>query len=303
MSSTILVMVEPDIQPRETVDHAAWLARLTDSRLHLLLCHADAIPHGFLVSNEARDIAAKIRAAREEILEDFAAPLREAGLDVSQEVVSERPIADGVLQKALDIDPLYVVKATKYHSQAERAVFVDTDWRLIRSCPYPLWLVKPHPIGDKPVIIAAVDPTHREDEPAALDQAIIAQAQELARKSGGSVHLLHTYAPLTGIGAEATMTFKPIRLPIDELNEKFRREHREKLDAMARACGIDSKHTHQLPGDARDVLPWFARDKDADLVVMGAVARGAIKRRLIGSTAEKVLDDLPCDILILPAGR
>jgi universal stress protein E len=60
--------------------------------------------------------------------------------------------------------------------------------------------------------------------------------------------------------------------------------------------------THQLPGAARDVLPFFARDRQADLVVIGAVARWSLRRAVIGGTAERVLDHLPCDILIVRAG-
>jgi universal stress protein E len=47
------------------------------------------------------------------------------------------------------------------------------------------------------------------------------------------------------------------------------------------------------------VIPFVARDRKADLVVMGAVARWSRQREVIGSTAEKVLDHLPCDILII----
>ena len=95
------------------------------------------------------------------------------------------------------------------------------------------------------------------------------------------------------------MTFKPIELPIEELSEKIKSEHREKLDALASATGVDEKHTHQLPGDTKELLPAFARSKGADLVVMGALARWGLKRAILGSTAEKVLDHLPCDILIV----
>ena len=69
--------------------------------------------------------------------------------------------------------------------------------------------------------------------------------------------------------------------------------------AAAKANGIDAEHTHQLPGDTKELLPTFARTKSADLVVMGALARWGLKRAILGSTAEKVLDHLPCDILIV----
>ena len=300
-SNKILVILEPDVHPTTVVDRAIWLATLQQCDLEFLLCDPDvgALREGFFVSNEARDIARRIRAAQEEIVADLANSAIVAGLRASTDVLEERPVGDAVLQRALDMNPRYVMKGTQYHSVAQRSMFVDTDWQLIRGCPYPLWLVKPQDFRHKPVVVAAVDPTHSHDKPAELDQIIIASARAIADGAGGEVHLLHTYHRLVGVGREATRTFKPIKLPVDELSKKIQAEHHAKLEALARANGIDAKHTHQLPGDTKELLPTFARTHGADLVVMGALARWGIKRAILGSTAERVLDHLPCDILIV----
>jgi universal stress protein E len=303
-SDVVLAVVEPDVIPQEVVERAAWLAERTGCELTLLLCDADvtALASDFFVSNETKEIAENMRAIQREMLEDLATPARRRSIRVNLEVLEERPIADAVLQRALDMNPRYVVKGTQYHSDARRAIFVDTDWFLIRTCPYPLWLVKPHQVPAKPLIIAAVDPLPEDDAAARVDQAIVEQAQAVAAKTGGEVHLLHTYQPLKGIGAEATRTFKPIRLPVDELSQRIAEEHRRRLDALAAANGIAKSRTHQLPGPAREIIPFVARDRKADLVVMGAVARWSLQRAVVGSTAEKVLDHLPCDILIVRPG-
>ena len=299
--SLVLAVVEPDITPREVVERAARIAELTDSTLELLLCDADvgALGDTIFVSNEARDIAADIRAAQEEQVQELAQPARSRGIDVKASVLDKRPVADGIVHVALDRNPLYVVKATQYHSDAERAILLDTDWQLIRHCPFPLWLVKPRPLADKPVIIAAVDPMHSEDEPARLDDALIEHAQAIARRSNAELQLLHAYQPLRGVGAAARLNFKPDRLSVDEISEKMEKEHRARLGALAAKHGIDADHTHQLPGSARDLLPYVARDWNADLVVMGALARGRGAGDAIGRTAERVLDHLPCDVLIV----
>jgi universal stress protein E len=104
---------------------------------------------------------------------------------------------------------------------------------------------------------------------------------------------------LTGVGSAATRTFKPIKLPVSEIAKRMQVEHREKLDALARGVNIDKDNVHQLPGRARDLIPMFARTHGADIVVMGALARWGIKRAIIGSTAERVIDHLPCDVLIV----
>ena len=295
-SDRILVIIEPDVHPAEVVSRATWLAKLENCGLELLLCDPDigALREGLFVSNEAKEIGDKIREAQQEMIDDIARPARDAGINVTTDVLEERPIADGVMHRAVDMNPRYIMKGTQYHSAAERSIFVDTDWQLVRACPYPLWLVKPHAAREKPV-----DPTHSHDKPAELDYVITRKAREIAMKAGGEVHLLHTYHRLVGIGREATRTFKPIEIPLDELSQKIKMEHRQLLDKLASESGIDEEHTHQLPGDAKELLPTFARTHGADLVVMGALARWGLKRAILGSTAEKVLDHLPCDILIV----
>ena len=52
-------------------------------------------------------------------------------------------------------------------------------------------------------------------------------------------------------------------------------------------------------GRPAETLVEFTRDIGASLVVMGAVSKGALELLLIGNTAEKVLDDLSCDILVV----
>jgi universal stress protein E len=47
------------------------------------------------------------------------------------------------------------------------------------------------------------------------------------------------------------------------------------------------------------VIQHVADDTRADIVVMGALARSGLKRLLIGNTAERMLDRLNCDVLIV----
>jgi universal stress protein E len=297
----ILVVVEPENTPKAIVKRATWVAKLMDCELDLLLCDTSVsvLGDGFFVSNEAREIGLKIRQAQEEMIEELAEDAREDGVTVTTDVLVERPVADAVLARALDTNPRFVMKGTHYHSIAERAIMVDTDWQLIRTCPYPLWLVKAGDFQEEPFIVAAVDPTHEHDKPAVLDKAIVEAARSVSGPAGGDLHLLHTYQRLIGIGSEANKTFKAIKLPINEIDERMQKEHRDALDAFAEQYGFDKKHVHQLPGRTREILPTFARAHNADLVVMGALARWGIKRMVIGSTTERVLDHLPCDVLIV----
>lgn len=302
MSDKILTIIELDNYPEHVVERATWLAVQTNADIELLLCDPTAsyLREVFTVSNEVRELVREIDSVEQAALEDLAKAPRSRGLEVETIVSHERPIHDVVINRALEIGPKFVVKGTHYHSPAERATFSDADWQLMKKLDYPLWFVKPSDWKAQPLIVAAVDPTHERDENALLDTRIVAMARSIADACEGRVELLHTYQRLVEIGSRAMWTFKPVKLPIDELDEKIRSEHRSKLDRFARDCGIPDEAVHQLPGRTHELLPSFAQSHGANLIVMGALARSGLKRRFIGNTAARVLDHLPCDVLVIP---
>jgi universal stress protein E len=79
--------------------------------------------------------------------------------------------------------------------------------------------------------------------------------------------------------------------------------HREALHKFAGKHSIPAERLHLREGAPDEVIAQFAREIAADLVVMGTVNRTGLVRVVIGSTAERILDQLNCDVLALkPAG-
>ncbi len=303
MKRTVLCVVELEHYPEEVAARAGWLAKLHDCDVELVMSDPaiSYLGENFVFFAELQLLADSVKFEQKEELDELAAIIAAEGVEVRASISHDRPEAHMIADKAEACDALFVVKGTHWHSPTERASLADTDWRLIRRLSSPLWFAKPVAWKEKPVIIAAVDPTHTRDREAVLDRKIIKGAQALAGKCDGKVLLLHTYQRLEEIGARATWKFKPEKLPIDELDEKIREEHRKALYALADECGVAKKAVHQLPGRAHELLPAFARDNGASLVVMGGLARSGIKTRFVGSTAARVLDHLPCDMLIVRA--
>ena len=300
MRNTILAIVEMERFPLDVATRAAKIAGFYDADLELVLSDPTVsfLRSSFMISVDSKQIADTVRQAQEEELERIVAAIADTGLNISTSIIQDRPASDAMVAKALDCEPLLVVKGTVYHSPAERATFTFNDWQLIRKLDYPLWLVKPRPWSEKPIIIAAVDPMHSHDEKGELTQAIVDIAKSLAEKCDGKLLLLHTYERLEEVSSFAKLAFKPMKVPVHELEEKMRNEHRHHLDSLAATNDIDAEAIHLLPGRTRHILPAFARIQNADMVVMGAVARNGLQRRIIGSTAEHVLDHVPCDILV-----
>ena len=298
---TLLAILEPDCSPDLLVERAGWLARVFDLNVHLEMYEPDEtdLLSTFAVGGEVDRYRQRILLSQKELVEEYAETIRAESIDVTTSVLQTRPLGDGILQIADAINPRLVVKATQYHTAAQRSVLLDTDWQLMRHCPYPLWLAKTNEIPATPNIIASIDPCNSHDKPGALDRDIVRTANAVAAAVDGNVHLLHVYERLAGIGRAANRALTPEILPIDEIDARIRDEHRSALDNLAADCGVDAEYVHQLPGRPHEILPAFARGRNAGLVVMGALARWGIKRKIIGSTAERVLDHIPCDLLLV----
>jgi universal stress protein E len=62
---------------------------------------------------------------------------------------------------------------------------------------------------------------------------------------------------------------------------------------------VAAGRVHLEQGSASEVLPRLAEGLGAALLVMGAVSRSRLQEVFLGSTAERVLDRVGCDVLIV----
>jgi universal stress protein E len=60
---------------------------------------------------------------------------------------------------------------------------------------------------------------------------------------------------------------------------------------------VSLNHFHVVRGDAKRVIVEKANALKADIVVLGVSARSGVKGVLVGTTAQKILDKLDCDVL------
>jgi universal stress protein E len=284
----ILVVIEPDSESQPALEKAVQLAEYADSELELIT--ADYNPYlerSYYFDDPIQ--TEKIRDEHDEQqrqkMEAIAVLLRDQGLKVSVTSAWGNPPYEEIVRYVEKSKPSIVIKSTHRHNKLSRLLLSNEDWELIRYCPTPLLLTKSQQWRSNPVFLAAVDPGHMNDKSAALDHKIIESAQSLSAISGGEVHLFHSawMPPLAGV----------YKLHAD--NE----EESNKLSALAEANEVCSSMCHLSNEYLVDSLPALARELDASALVIGAVSRSRLDRVLIGSMAEKVLDNLQCDVLIV----
>jgi universal stress protein E len=293
----ILVAVA-DGKARRVTRRAGELARESGAKIELFsVVRPDARALG-LPSATLLQVTRAIADGRMHELESLARPLRRLGLHVTCTVVTNDSLKDSIAHRLQEAPAdLVAIEAHKHHLLA-RWFLRQSDYDLVRHCPVPLLIVKGmRPAGGRP-ILAAVDPWHHKDKPASLDRRIVDAARTMATLQQVSLHSVHAYMPLMDFVAGSA--FAPVAIPVsarDELAQTV--TMRRHFKAFNTANRIAPRHSHLELGDPLFVLPATARSIKAQMVVMGAVARSGLDRFLLGSTAELVLDSLPCDILIV----
>ena len=297
----ILAVVDPTVADQPAVHRAAWLAKHSGAELEMLVCY-----YNEYLSGDRLFDSPSLEKARDEVIENherhletLAEPLRSDGIVVKTSAVWDHPLYEGIVRQAIESGSDIVIKDTHHHSAVTRALLTNTDWNLIRTCPMPLWLVKPEEMADVPVFVAAIDPMHQNDKPAALDDEILHVAKGIAGKVAGDVHAFHAYDPRIAVATATANAYIPVSLPFDEIEQQMHEDHQKRFNEITEFHKIADDNAHLVAGLTHEELPLIAEKLKADVVVMGAVARNRWKRLFIGATAERTLEDLPCDLLII----
>src|SRR5690606_6698768 len=79
--------------------------------------------------------------------------------------------------------------------------------------------------------------------------------------------------------------------------------HRGAFQQLLEPYAIPATQRHLLDGFAEETIPHFVREQRIDLLLIGAIARGQLDNALIGNTAERVLEAVDCDLLVLKPQR
>ncbi|MDJ0699708.1 MAG: universal stress protein [Woeseiaceae bacterium] len=297
----ILAVIDPTVEEQPGMQRAAWLAKNTGAELELLICYYNEYLSGdrLFDSPSLEKARAEVIESHEKHLEELAEPFRTDGIVVTTSAVWDHPLFEGIVRHAIASDADIVVKDTHHHTAVARALLTNTDWNLIRACPLPLWLVKPRKISDSPLFIAAIDPMNQNDKPAALDDEILQVSKTICEGTGGDVHAFHAYDPRIAVATATANAYIPVSLPFDEIEQQMHEDHQKRFREITDFHGVADENSHLVAGLTHEELPAMAEKLGADVVVMGAVARNRWKRLFIGATAERTLEHLPCDLLIV----
>jgi len=236
---------------------------------------------------------------RREQLERTAERLRTRGLRVRTSIRWDYPIHEGIVRQVLRRNPSLLVAQSSRKGHAARLVLTQTDYKLIETCPCPVLFIKDRRPYSDAVIIAAIDPGRSHGKPATLDDRMLDTAGMIGDALGGTLRVFHAGAPWEyALHMNRELRDLPEAVK-DDVRGAYWNKLKEQVLALARRHKIPENSVQVVEGDPAELLPPVAGSQSAQIVVLGAVSRSRIGRALIGHTAERVLDALECDVLIV----
>jgi len=301
----ILAVVSPTREKQAALERAIGLGRSYQCPVEAFVCIYDPYIAGerFADSDGLAKARETLKASTGEWLKARLTEIDTRGVELSTHVGWGSPLCETVLARAAKIDADLIVKDTHHHPRLERALFSNTDWNLLRGFEHALWLVKTGDWPEHPVIMACVDPVQEHERPHGLDLRILDVAGSVKEVLSGDLHVVHAYPSISNSVLAISAIPGAAGFPLDVSEESIVEEHQEALNKLIAGHAAPGTEVHFVAGSPRDVVLEHSKITRANVVVMGVVARGALKRLMLGSTAEQVLDKLPCDVLAVRAAE
>lgn len=219
------------------------------------------------------------------------------GVNVKTEVLIGIPFVE-IIRKVLSGNHDLLMKSAEGRGGLGRILFGSTDWHLMRKCPCPVWIIKAVKRRRVSRILAAVDPIPGAGANVELNKLILDLATSLAEREECRLHIVHAWS-IPGEKAIRSGRIQMHRSDRERYEREIRKTHKKWLSELMGEYGLDSGHVkiHLLKGDPAEVIPAVAAKANAELVIMGTVARTGVPGFLIGNTAEKTLGKLNCSVL------
>lgn len=274
------------------MQRAVALAETTGAALHVVVLIQSLDIMGLLSRSEQmrKDYLQEHR----QWLEDEGGLLRAKGLKVSTDVVLARHPLQEVMQCVAEMQPDLVIKDVQHESALKRVFITPLDWQLLRECPVPVHLVSEVRCPLPKVVVAAVDLSRLEEQITGLNERIIQAANAMALQCDAELHLLHaadlSQMHIADVGAGS--------VTVPGFAADLRRSQHHAFLELAGRYGVPPERQQFIEGQPAKAIANFAAHSRADVIVMGSVHRTGLDK-LVGSTTEHVLYQVPCNVLAI----
>ena len=292
----LLNVTDPQTIEPHVLAKAGQFARALDAELELFhsVFDPNTVRAGRLKRIVEADVSARVKDARRR-LERAADFLRDQSIRAQTTVRWDYPAHEAVVRQTLRRRPDLLISASSRTTRAVPITLTYSDFRLLQTCPCPVLMVKTARPYQGSVVLAALDPPEVPAESPTLDETILDAAKTVALAIKATVHACHAVPALLVPAADkaAVVAADPKRQTA-HLDAALRR-----VRAITGPYALWGQRVHVMQGIAETSVVSCAKETRADIVVMGTVSLVPSKGILLGRTAERLLNALDSDVLLV----
>lgn len=296
----LLVLVNPDqlvdgALPDYYANKVVALASQLDALVELYTaCYSGSLHNACRFDKAAEKEAIKgyLKGVEKQMI-GISESLQARGITVGYDVDWHKDYASTVVAKARAFKPDMLVAPFNLHKGSY--VLNQGQWKLVAEVEQPFLVVKESPWSTHPRIVAAIDPFHPGSVTPALEQKIVDVFKRISNSLEAEQHLLHAFTTLP----QTSIFNEHLSVNYKELQHTITDQHKEALAAFVESQQLQGAIPHLELGEFHDEIKELCESALIDVVVMGSVARGVTDRLLIGSSVERVMDEVDADLLLI----
>jgi nucleotide-binding universal stress UspA family protein len=295
----ILCPVDLSDTSRHALEHAFAFARWYRARVTVLYVQNVPLPAMLPDGIPVVDASALPPLRPEDVAEDvrrFAGSASGADQNAADVVVAEGSPAREILRHAEDRRTDLLVMGTHGRSGFEALFLGSVTEKVLRSTHVPVLTVPPAVERVQAVVYKTIlcpiefsDPSIRAME----------YAFTLAQETGARLILLHVIEQFIDTPQPGALSRFNLEQYRQHLEEEARARLRSAVPEDARVWCTPEERV--LWGKAYRVILEIADQEKAEVIVMGVHGKGALSRRLFGSTTHHVIRQAHCPVLTLRA--
>jgi universal stress protein E len=276
----------PDDFPIEIEKALRFVSDKSQTELIIIGCGFEEYLHESYSSfaKDEVDIRKQYVQQLEERLAKVAGRLHDHGYWVTSKIHWAYPRYEQVAREAEEFDVDLVIQHVNRNVDEEHPVLSNDSWQLVRTCKRPLLLVRDKAWPSKPILLAAVDPTHSEQKRIRLDARIMDSGLAASQELGGELHIAHA----------CSASAHPFSSP-----DTIAAKHQEALDEFMGGYNVEPGFVHLSKEKPIMALLNLKKELHSDIIIMGVISKSRLTEALVGHTAQGVLDYLHADVMVL----
>jgi universal stress protein E len=263
----VFVVLDPTRMVQPALEKGEWVASRNRAVLHLYCCVYDT---HLAFQKQTQDAAVEV--ARQWI-ERLAERPRANGLTVEVQVEANHDWREAMGAAAAASDSDLIVKTSALHGPVARRLMKTSDWVLLKNSPKPMLLVNPVQPANTKTVLAAVKLKPDSEIYVGLNEQVVTMGHRIAGVLDAELH--------------AATVYKGEDVYFDR--QRF-----------ADACRLPRNRVHATSGAPYRGIAEIATKIGAGVVIVGC-ARHPEGGTIIGRTAQRLIDELVADFIVLPA--